>query len=446
MVRALESVHAPVAGTLLGITQCPLTDHVGTEGRLTHTCLSCSGGLLCRSCLDDHLVAGHAVVPVETASAEAAASLNSALPILQQGLRHQGECAALARAGLAALTQARSTALVDLQNRFAFAQSALEQARTELHAAIMSAFDHKARELTATLTAARSAGGELATVSGVAEIALAHTDSPLLVLHAHACLCASEPLARDNRVHHVDTTLQLARVDGVHTEFGLGRVVTACVDPGRSSLAWSPAVEAPPVVAVDGSEAVGTVAPGQQLVAHLSLCRHDGGPAEVVGDCTVTLTTTLTVTTGEALGTTSCEAGGASSATVALSRVAPGTYHATLPAPDAPPGATLWLSARVQGVHVRGSPLRVRYAEEAPMVVVGPGPAPGARGSPGTQRHHLWHPSKPHKASPPPPTRAPCSLTGVRGSQYHWYLITSTHAASITAKTERELLPHPEKR
>ncbi len=284
----------------------------------------------------------HSVDPVDAAAVALAPGTKASL-----------EAAAAAHTRLSSSTAQLRSAIVELQVNLASAEAAVETnfnrvlaqlsaAKQGLLAKVRDAYTCKLAALTASLTLARGAVGELATVCRVGKIAAA-SSSPVLQLHtAHTVAASSGAVELASPVVQ-DTTLEVV-VDGTKPVFPLGMLNTSALDVSRCSLSWR-----------DRAGDAAVVAPGAILSAELRLRRCDGrmadvAPARVSG-----------VVTARAVGGADVGAGahpGGSDPAVTVAYVSPGVFHLSfvLPASGSGDGAFA-LRAVVSGVGDVGKPL-----------------------------------------------------------------------------------------
>ena len=84
----LDGKFAPPPATVFGVTQCPKPEHAGIKGEITHYCTQCKQLVCIRCGQDDHQAAGHKIVPLAKACANAVAALAAASTELLQGVAH----------------------------------------------------------------------------------------------------------------------------------------------------------------------------------------------------------------------------------------------------------------------------------------------------------------------------------------------------------------------
>ena len=336
----------PPSDAMLGATHCPKTEHAGADGAFTHYCGTCKL-LVCMRCgMDDHMRLRHSVEPVDAAAAAAAPGTKASL-----------EAAAAAHTRLSSSTAQLRSAILQLQANLASAEAAVETnfnhvlaqlnaARHSLLVEVRDAYNSKLAALTASLTLARGAVGELATVCRVGKIAAA-SPSPVLQLHASHTVAASSGAVELASPVEQDTTLEVV-VDGTEPVFPLGSLNASALDVVRCSLSWC-----------DASGDAALVAPGSIISAELRLCRRDGRMVDVapgrvsgvVGECAVG---------GAGVGAGAHPGNSDSAPVVTVTYVSPGVFHLSfvLPASGSADGAFA-LRAVVSGVGDVGEPLTV---------------------------------------------------------------------------------------
>jgi hypothetical protein len=178
------SDRAPAPSTLLGMTHCPKPEHAGAEGCLTLVCMQCEV-LLCRSCGDEHLNAGHTVNTVDVVAKEQARGISATLPELRQGVAHQVAQAAQARSLLETLALNRSIALEALAAATARMHAAVDAGQAAMVREIDAAYDAQVAGLQRELSASRAGVAELATMVATA-LAACTTSVTCSVMRVHA--------------------------------------------------------------------------------------------------------------------------------------------------------------------------------------------------------------------------------------------------------------------
>jgi hypothetical protein len=345
-VGVLTVEGGPPSDAMLGATHCPKPEHAGADGALTHYCGSCKL-LVCMRCgMDDHVRIRHSVEPVDAAAVAAAPGTKASL-----------DAAATAHTRLCSSTAQLRSAILELQVNLASAEAAVETnfnrvlaqlnaARHSLLAEVRDAYTSKLASLTASLTLARGAVGELATVCRVGKIAAA-SSSPVLQLHAAHTVAASKGAVELASPVVQDTTLEVV-VDGTKPVFPLGSVNTSALDVSRCSLSWC-----------DRAGDAAVVAPGSIISAELRLCRRDGRMADVA-PARVAGVVTARAVGGAGVGAGAGPGNSDSAPVVTVTYVSPGVFYlfATPPA-SAAGGGAFALLAVVSGVGDVGKPLMV---------------------------------------------------------------------------------------
>ena len=349
----------PVPTSLLGVLHCAKAGHSGVEGRISHVCTQCRATLCVQCAMDDHVAAGHAVMPLEVAGADAKFLLVTSLDALDAGHAHQSQLASRCRSQLQQLTAARVAAVDAVHSKHDALVVQLASQRDALLASVEAAFASKRAAVASVLTGARSAAGQLATLRAAAQEALTAAAGPTAAYHVHRSVVGCEALAADRDSKYVDVTLEVWAEDSAPV-FPLGILATAGVDERQSRVAWEGTLKTIPTA-------------GGTLYAMVTLVRHDG--SAVVDPSIIAASVGVVVGVGGACPIVGDGSGSASSVdtagavSYAITAVDDqGSFCITVVAPPGQAPAVLSLGVCVQGRHVCGSPLSAVYQHRVPLV------------------------------------------------------------------------------
>jgi hypothetical protein len=231
-LKAVVPKEGPASDQLLGVTYCAKPDHAGPSGRLSHVCRTCDR-LECEHCaLDSHGGAGHDVISLMDAGAEARRDLQGLARALLDGVRFQRELSSRCRDQLHRLDAARSAIVGEVRRRHDALAHQLRLLHDEVVECARQAYEAKQCAVLEVLASARSASGQLATLAAATDLVLEHRND-LAAVHLRRSVHCALALANDRDERPVDTTLELT-ADGRAPVLPLGHVAvygTASAQP-----------------------------------------------------------------------------------------------------------------------------------------------------------------------------------------------------------------------